>query len=102
MDYLYVHDWEDYHGENKSLKLGEPYIFSYAAYFDIPDNDHYTCEKIKFRIEDHLGHISERIVDTEFKPYHRRFILCMKLLSQCEAEANNSLTELRSREKNSP
>jgi hypothetical protein len=61
-DDIFVLGWENFR-EGQKLAYGEPAHFSYAAYFDIDENEFGRCQRLRIVVTDYLGNDFSATVD---------------------------------------
>ena len=63
IDHIFIANWKDFTPGEKALNYGEPVEFSYAAFFDVNEEDFDNCRLFKIIITDYLGHEYKKIIN---------------------------------------
>ena len=95
LKHIAILDWEDFKPNRKGLSIGEPYAFSYVGHFDLNKDDLHYCDRISITVQDYLDNIFEKFIDASLLPINKDYLMCMKQLEQCEADAKRDYERLK-------
>ncbi len=66
VDLIYVGSWHDFKPSDEGLSFGQPRKYSYAAYFNIHNQNYKKCDELMIIVEDYLGNRFEEKVDVRY------------------------------------